>query len=309
LTKSSTPPARGRIRRVLRWLGGVFGVVVLLALAGVGALFSSSGKAWVRHRLEATLQHDLNGDLSIGKLEYSLFGELALGSVVVKDEDGEEAITLHEVKLLPAWRSLLGDAPTLEELSVNGVHVHVRELEDGTTNLDHLAREKPSTSEEPGEAPPKKKFAEVRLVAFDIEDVRVDIEKRDGSRGYAALTSAVGSIDAHPASGGLDLKIPKIQFKAEFTPNGGARFAMIPLDTAVTAHLVDGAGDVVLGPTRFGLETTPVGGTARGSYFNLDPIEAHVTKTDLKVVAAKVLLEVIEAMAIDIERSTGKSHT
>ena len=295
-----TSSGKRRFRRALRAALIAIGALVLLVALFVGWLHTSSGQEFVRARVEGALKQAFVGEVALGDLGFGLFGEIRVGKLSIKDAQGVEAIGVDEVRLAPAWRSLTGDAPTLEHLKVKGVRVHVVQNADGTTNLDHLARTKP---EPPENAKPGKPPQHVTLTAFELDDVKVLVDRADGSRASFDLVHTYGSLDLAPATNGVDLEIPSLRAEVALDSAAGG-VAIRKFETAASAHLVERAGDVKLGPTRASIEIAAAGKPPRAFDLDLAPIEAHLLPGDLRASFDKLLLGAISLQGFEVHGHT-----
>ena len=136
-------------RRALRIILKLILVVVVLAIVAIGALAIVVHTDWGRNRLRAelvaTLDDMLVGEVEIGALEGSVFGELVLRDVVIHDREGRRAITVERVRFEVGLIALVKRRIELQDVVANGVVVdgHRR---DGRLNLAELI----APTDEPG---------------------------------------------------------------------------------------------------------------------------------------------------------------
>jgi hypothetical protein len=140
-----SPAARRRIRRVGRVAGRaalIIAALLVLVIGGViAALHTGWGREQVRHQVEALLDESFLGDVRIGRLSGSIFGEVVLHDVVIDDAGGEPAVTIERVRADLALVPLLGKQARFYEVAAEGVVVVGRVLADGQLNLAALLAE------------------------------------------------------------------------------------------------------------------------------------------------------------------------
>lgn len=260
--------------RVLRWAARValaaLGALVLL----VGALHTGPGRAWVKRRVERAADASMTGTLTIGELDYALFGKLALKKVVLKDAGGAEIASLDELSGAPAWSTLTGSAPTLSRLVVRGARLHVVVAADGSTNLDKLKKPKSKPTTKPRPKPPP---STGRLVVSElvVDDARVIVDREGGAHAELAVTHVEASIAAGPGRA-LELAAPKIELEAAVDAPGGGGVALRKLATAARVAIGLTGGDVTIGPTSAAVELTAEGSPPRGFPLSIAPLTLHV---------------------------------
>ncbi len=162
-------------RRALKWTA--MGLLVVLVLVGVfvGFLHTGPGQRWVRGELEDTLNDKLHAKVTLGELDFALFGDVHLGALTIHpDADpagAPPAVELGGLDLALDWGSLAGDTIAIDELAVRHLHVRLTQRADGTTNLTGLSDEPLQLK---GDKP-------LDLRSLLVEDVDVDVTGPDGT--------------------------------------------------------------------------------------------------------------------------------
>lgn len=101
----------------LKWLLLGLLVLALLAAAAAFALWRWAGSEDFRLRAEQRASQALGLPVKLGRLRFTLrpLPAVAAEQVVVQSQP---PLTLERVEVKPVWRSLLGDAPALDELAI-----------------------------------------------------------------------------------------------------------------------------------------------------------------------------------------------
>lgn len=137
-----SPRTRARIRRarriVLRVLLVAVALVVLAVGTAIAALHTAWGREQVRAEVEAILDDSFVGEVSIGRLEGSIFGVVTLRDVVIRDAAGDPAITAASMRVDLALLPLLDDRVRFQSVVIDGLVVDGRPLPDGRFNLAAL---------------------------------------------------------------------------------------------------------------------------------------------------------------------------
>ncbi len=130
------------MRRAVRWF--FRGVLLLLALvlvlggAVVVAVHTDWGREQLRGRIEAALDARFRGDVHIGRLEGSPFGELTLVDVTIDGPDGGRAITVDRLHADLALRPLLRGELRFRWMALEGLDVRGHRGADGVLDLTEL---------------------------------------------------------------------------------------------------------------------------------------------------------------------------
>ena len=281
-------------RRVARLAGGLLAGVLALVVIAVALLHTSWGKSFVRSRVEAKLGAAVNGQVTVGSLDYTfLFGEIRLGDVAIKDAKGQPAIALGELTVDLDRRSLLAGAPVIDQLVLDGLDVTVTETPDGHTNLTGLFKK--------SDRKPLDSIA-VRKLAVSGS---ATITKTDGTVVAVRDLGIAGSVSARPAAQEVDLLVQKIAAQVAITvPSSPTRNIAIAIDDVTVGRRRD-AVDVevkklaigALGIDGLGAHVKLADGHLRGAQ-SITLGKAHVDSKQLATLLGKELL--LDDVAIEM---------
>ncbi|HTM21778.1 MAG TPA: hypothetical protein VL172_14750, partial [Kofleriaceae bacterium] len=180
---------------MLRWLLVLVAVVIALAGAAIAALHTDWGREQLRRRIEAALDQRFVGDVRIGRLEGSVFGELTLRDVEIDDAEGQPAIRVAALRGDLALRPLLDHEARFHWLVAEGLQVDGRRQADGTLDLSHLL----VPSEEP-------RGWDVTVEDLQIPDARVTITGGAQDPLHVDDLDVTGSLSA-PRTGPLEATV------------------------------------------------------------------------------------------------------
>ena len=133
-------------RRILKALGWSLLVIVVLLAALIGFFHTGWGKSTARGLVESTIASQFDGEVSLGGIDYALFGDLRLDDLKIKENGGRTALHLSRVDITPDWGSLLSN-PTLEALTVDGLALDLVAYPDGTNSLLRMQKAPPKMPE------------------------------------------------------------------------------------------------------------------------------------------------------------------
>ncbi len=239
---------RSLAARILRVVGFVLAVPLVLVALLLGFLHSGPGQRLLRDRVVSRVAERLNGTITVGALDLTLFGELALRDVSISDDEGTEVVSLTTLEVLPRWSTLLGDAPVIERVTLDGVELRIVQHEDGSSNLKKLI--KPRPPEPPPAEPPKKRDRRVQVESLHIGSVGVEIHKPDGTVIALREFALDATIDTTPTQKTAKVVIPRIT--AGFALDKPAQGLSVSVDHIVTGlelDVTEGAGTLKLSPT------------------------------------------------------------
>lgn len=163
------------LRRLARWLGIIVLVLAVLIVAAVGVLHTEWGREQVRAQIEQALDERIAGDVSIGRLEGSVLGNLIARDVTVRNRAGQPVITLDTLRVDFELLPLLSQHFEARQVTLLGLEVVDRgalgalwqppgdEPTAWTVDLERIQlREGSYVRRRPGAAP-----AHVRGIALD----------------------------------------------------------------------------------------------------------------------------------------------
>lgn len=140
-----SPAGKARIRRarriVLRGMLVLIAVVVIGIGSAIAALHTAWGRDKVRAEIEGMLDDAFVGDVSIGRLDGSVFGVVTLRDVVIRDSAGDPAITVAAMRVDLALLPLLDQEARFYRIALEGLVVDGRPLPDGRLNLSAMTEE------------------------------------------------------------------------------------------------------------------------------------------------------------------------
>lgn len=189
-------------RRVLRGVKWTVATVLVLVVVLVAFLHTSWGKSVVRGRIESRLANLVNGEVTLGSLDYGfLFSDVELGEFEIKDASGRPAIRIASLSATIDRGSLLDGTPLLEDLKIDGLAVQVIQTADGKSNLTGLF--KPSD---------RKPLERIRIAGLSVTG-SATITKPDGSTIAITDLAIAGDVDARPATKAVDVVLAKLDAK------------------------------------------------------------------------------------------------
>lgn len=289
-----------RRRRVVRIAALVLLTPVVLVLLLVGVLHTGPGQRFVRDQVEHRLDERLNGSVSIGELDFALFGGLALRQVAIRDAAGAEVITLEELAVEPDWSSLTSDEPTVDRVSLVGFRLRLVEDDDGQLNLARLVRPKPPEppkEEEPTE--PKKTRIVVRQI--HLADIDLTLDKADGTRLALQRFGLDGSAAITPATKTFAVELPRIVAGFELhKKQDGLRLAVTEFQTGLQVDLSEGTGRVELLPTRAHLALEQQGAPKRELSLDLRGIAIDVQEQKLGAAVDQLVVGALALQSLEV---------
>ena len=197
-----TPKKRPLWRRALRVAKWTFGTLLVLVVVALVFLHTSWGKSAVRGRIEARLGTLVNGEVTLGTLDYGfLFSSVELGELEIKDASGRPAIRIASFAADLDRGSILDGKPTIDELRIDGLAVALVRNADGTSNLTGLF--KPSD---------RKPLEQIKIAKLAVTG-SATITKPDGSVIAISDLALAGEVDARPASKAVDLALAQLAAK------------------------------------------------------------------------------------------------
>lgn len=195
-----------RIARIaLRVVAGLVVLVVLL----VAFLHTRWGKSFVRGRIEAKLAQAVNGQVTLGSVDYGLlFSHVELKDLAIRDHEGHPALAIASVHVALDRGSLLRGAPVIDELAVDGLVANIVQTGDGKTNLAGLF--KPS-----GSPPP----ASIHITKLHLAG-SASIERPDGTTLTIGDLALEGGASTQPAQQIVDATLTSVAAKVTIARPG-----------------------------------------------------------------------------------------
>jgi TamB, inner membrane protein subunit of TAM complex len=235
---------KSRLRRVLRIAGYAFGALSLVVGALLAFLHSSSGQAFLRSRIEHALNDKMQeGHATLGQLHFALFGKIEIGKLVLVDGSGAPVVELDSLVIAPAWGDLVRGHEAIDDVTLNGLRLHVAVDAEGQSNLKKLF--KPTPPSAPSTAKKEARRVEVRKIA--LSGVELTLAKADGSVLHVADAGLDASLDAVPSEKTASLAITRFSTNLERSTADGVKLALDHLATTLDVKLDKGTGKVTLG--------------------------------------------------------------
>ena len=129
-------------RRILKGVGWtVLGLFVLILLA-VAFFHTGPGKEVARGVVEGALAKRFDGEVTLGEIDYALFGDVELKDLKIKEKGGGRTV-VHLSNLLVEldWGSLLSAPLTIDKLAIDGLALDMVAFPDGTNSLNRMQKE------------------------------------------------------------------------------------------------------------------------------------------------------------------------
>ncbi|MBL8784385.1 MAG: translocation/assembly module TamB domain-containing protein [Deltaproteobacteria bacterium] len=230
-----TKPRKSLPRRILKGVLWTFGILLLLVGLAIGFFHTGPGKSVARGIVEGALAKKYDGEVTLGRIDYALGGDVELFDLDIKEKGGKTVLHLSHALVDLDWGSLLSKPLTIEKLLVEGLALDLVAFPDGTNNLRRMQKE------------PTKLPEQIVVQALDVHDVKVRIERPDGS--VLALTDVVvaGRLAMDQPAGKVDVALTKLGATLDLT-RGEALHLVLPLSATLTAKVDNGTVDVALEP-------------------------------------------------------------
>ncbi len=247
-------PKKSLPRRLVKWFFTTLGVLLILILLAVGFFHLPVGKNIARGIVESSLGKKYDGKVTLGKLDYTIFGDVDIGDLVIADNDGKPVVKLGALHLELDWGSLLSAPLTIENVTISGFELDDEAYADGTSKFQRMQKE-------PTKLPPK-----VVVQALGLSNSKIHIKQPDGSDVWVDGLTVAASVAKDDEAGTLDAVLNKLAAKVHIKRADGsdmwlddvevaAKIAMNTLKGELTAdvsklaanlHTVKGANDIRL---------------------------------------------------------------
>jgi hypothetical protein len=178
--------------------------VLVLAASAVAYLHTDAGGEFLRRRIAARASERVTTSITIERVAFSLRAGVTIEGLAVRDVEGQDAITLRRIVVVPRYRELPRGIVAFESLRADGAAVHVRAKDDGTSNLTGLVRPK----EDPRESKSKpRKAPHVRVEDLAIEGASLTVSREGGDRTSVSGVALRGRVDANLATRDIDARL------------------------------------------------------------------------------------------------------
>lgn len=182
-------------RRTTKWVSlGLLALIVGLALF----LAIPPGRAALAWFVESLASDALHGDLGIGRIDGSLFSDLRVKDIVVRDENAHDVARVKAVRVEYDFIDLFVGRFRATSVTVDQPWVRIERLEDGRLNLETLIRSSPVP-----EVDPVPSTFEVVVDHFELRGGRV----AQGPHGAAQTRVKDAGVRASATVVGPDLSV------------------------------------------------------------------------------------------------------
>ncbi len=298
LAKPSDGKRRGK--RIAKIAGIVLAIPFGIVLLAVLALHTGPAQRKIRDALAARIGERVDGSFHIGELRFALGGDLLLGDVRIADAAGHEVIVLDRLKVVPDWSALVasrGGDLVIEELSLDGLHVALREDDQGRLSHKTLFKPAPPKPPEP-KAPPEERHIVVRKL--HIGDVDLGIDKADGTRIAIDDLGLDGHVDAVTPGQTADIALRLAADVALHKPAQGLDVAVTGIATGVTIELDAGRGTLSVLPTRAEARISQQGFRDRSVTLDLDGVHATIAPGSLEATLTHLALGAVVLQSLEL---------
>jgi len=189
-TVSSTPPTRKRRFGWARVVGIIFGILLVLLVAGY---FVATSSAFFKGFVLPPVSQALNAQVTVADASISPFSRVVLKDLQVRTTGPDPLFSAAEVRLRYSLTKMMGGYILVEEASVESPSVLLVENPDGTSNLDPLLK----SQESAGPAKPEKRPSkaeplqvDIRRIALSGGTVRMIKVHREGTRDLTEVSKA-----------------------------------------------------------------------------------------------------------------------
>ena len=204
MTKSNAKPTstkkKSLIKKLLKLAGFSFLGFVLLIGGLLIFIHTDAGQDWLTAKVEEALQERVRGEVALEQLEFELWGPIAIEGLLIKDEEGREAIALKRVDLSLDWGGLLSGEVTIDTLSVDGVALQIIETEPGVTNLTTLFI--PEEDPQP---------LQLKVNELKVSEISLDMSLMDGTQLQLSEFGLAGALSLNTESQSIELKLSPIE--------------------------------------------------------------------------------------------------
>lgn len=161
--------------RILKIVGGIIVAFVVLVVAAVGLLNSTSVQNKLLQHATEILAEKLETKVEIDSIRIGFFGDdLRLTGVRVDDQEQRRMLELRklsaEVEMLPL---VFSQKLTLRDVNVSGLHAHLIKPKDAPANYQFVLDAFKSDKKKDHQEKKKKSALEVDLHSLTIDDVKV----------------------------------------------------------------------------------------------------------------------------------------
>lgn len=292
-------------RKIVKVIGIIFAVPIVLVALVLVFLHTSPGQNLVRKRIVDRVAQRLNGTITVGSLEFALFGDLALRDVVLADENGEKVVGLDTLEVSPEWGSLFEGNPVVESVAIDGVSLNLVQNEDGTSNLKNLFKPKPA--EPPKEPTEKKRDRRIRVDSLHIGTVNVAIHKPDGTVIELKDFGLDATIDMVPTTRTAKVVVPNITAGFSLKKEKQGLFVDVAeISTGVEIDVTNGAGKIELAQTSAKAKIQQKGAPERNIDLELGGITLDVQPGEVNAMLEGLAVGALALQSLEVTGRIGE---
>ncbi|MBW2455634.1 MAG: AsmA family protein, partial [Deltaproteobacteria bacterium] len=290
---------RSRLRRIAKVVGIVLATPIVLALVVLAIVHTGPAQHWIRAQIQQRVTERLYGSLTVGELDFALFGDVALRKVVILDESGSEIVALDSLELSLDWGSLFEGAPVIDRVALDGLRLALAQDEKGVLNLQRLV--KPRPPEPPSDKPKEKKKTRIQVRQLHIGGVNLSLEKADGTRIALQDFGLDASIDATPATLTALVEIQRITAGLVLEQKkDGLTVEVSGFETGLSVALEGGAGSLSIAPTKAHVEIAQRGTPVREADLDLKGITVQIEPGQLAATLDKLMVGAVVLRSLEV---------
>jgi len=171
------------MRKVLKIILSIIGILLLLIIAGVVYLNTPWGQNFVRERAQIYLRNKFKTYVSIGHLGYGLPKYIVLDDVLFKDQANDTLLAVKELKIDINMLQLLHKKVDVQQFLLTGVHSHIyRNRPDTTFNFSYMITaftgNKPKDPNKPKDT--TKSSLSINLDRVKLDDIHIRFDDYTG---------------------------------------------------------------------------------------------------------------------------------
>ncbi|TNF26725.1 MAG: hypothetical protein EP329_20790 [Deltaproteobacteria bacterium] len=198
-------------RRILKWTLVTIGVLLALVLLTVLFFHTGPGKEIARGAVEDVLAKKYDGTVTLGGLDYALFGDLSVDDLKIVDRQGRTALHLKHLGVSPDWGELLGGAVVLDKVEVDGVEADPVALKAAQKEETKL----------PGQ---------IVVRELDVKNVAATIVRPDGAVTKVTGLTVHGLVGMGQATESANASLDRLAVHVDMTMPNGVHLTL-PLET------------------------------------------------------------------------------
>ncbi|MFZ1682818.1 MAG: translocation/assembly module TamB domain-containing protein [Candidatus Zixiibacteriota bacterium] len=166
-----------KTRSFLKYFVIIAGSLVGLLAIAIASTQTSMFRDWLRGKIEQQGNKRINGQLTIGSLEGSLFTSVQLGNILVKDQS-DTVLFIKSVRVLMSPMQILYRAVAIDSVYIEDPYLKLIQAPDSSWNISHIRRVD-SSAGEPVPASEGKSSLRYLVGDFLVKNGRVGISSLD----------------------------------------------------------------------------------------------------------------------------------